>query len=616
LLQDFWWSLICCTCQIQVQLNPALANLMALTKARMIDQLAPTQFEKSISSQLPNGKNACSVFGEKAPKLEENLTLSMRQLIMKIMMITTRRAALIFSMFLSFFASQTYGQKTILKNSVDDSLNIKNITVAPLVDNVSQIYGKPLTLQLRSIVEADRQWNSRTFPDAIQTSPEDFEDKPDAVKAALAKANADALLSGRLTKGPKGISIKLNLFLAKDGLVVSQENLQDYERFEIADLRVQLENLYRQMKSRLPYAGTILSRKGNMVTLNLGTLQGVQEGKELSVIQILKVNRHPRFKFVVSTEKEIIGRIHVDKADESLSFGSLVLERSEGVVQPGMKIEPIDFITYPLAPRDQDGKQLSNLAARPDSQVALGERPTEWVPKESPSLGKIGLMLGLGSYSVNNTLNSVGAVNAGQTPTPSIHLDGELWLTTNWFASIGIKQYLLSLSNQYQGSSPGRVSVSSMQTTLQAGYNFLLSDDFFGPKFQVLGGYSKLASTVDTSSPPAYTSLSFSGMALGIAGSVPVSEEMPLTVGAKLMYYLSAAVDESPVTSGASSSAKITSFSAFGNYRWTEHMSFRGELMYDLFSASFSGTGTRGANSASSASHTLTTFAGGIEYLF
>jgi hypothetical protein len=82
-----------------------------------------------------------------------------------------------------------------------------------------------------------------------------------------------------------------------------------------------------------------------------------------------------------------------------------------------------------------------------------------------------------------------------------------------------------------------------------------------------------------------------------------------------MMYYLSTSVDESPVTSGSSSSGHITSFSIFGTYRWTEHMNFRGELMYDLFNASFSGTGTR-TNSASSASHTLTTLAGGIEYLF
>lgn len=517
---------------------------------------------------------------------------------------------------LFLFSSQTYGQKTILKSSVDESLSIKTITVAPMVDNVSQIYAKPLTLHLRSIVENDRQWVLQTYPDEIKNSPEEFEDKPATVKAALQNAKADALLSSRLTKGPNGISIKLNLFLAKDGLLLAQETLQDYSGFEISDLQAQLGNLYSQLKSKLPYAGTVLSRKNRQVTVNLGTDQGLKDGSELSVVQIIKVVRHPKFHFVVSTEKEIIGKIQIDKAEESLSFGTIVLERSENVLKPGMKVVPINFVVYPPTSKSPDGKILNDLSQRPDSQLSLGENPREWVPAGSPSLGKIGLMLGLGSYAVNNTLSSVGAVNGSQTPTPSIHLDGELWLTTNWYVNLGLRQYILSIDNSYAGSGPGKIGVSSTQTTLQGGYNFLLQDTFFGPKFQILGGYSKFASTVDTSSPMAYTSLSFSGLALGLAGSLPVSEEMPLTVGAKLMYYLNTSVDESPVNSGSSTSGKITSFSMFGTYRWTEHMNIRGELMYDLFSASFSGTGSRGADSATSASHALTTFAGGIEYLF
>ncbi|MEZ0392515.1 MAG: hypothetical protein ACAH59_09880, partial [Pseudobdellovibrionaceae bacterium] len=511
------------------------------------------------------------------------------------------------------FLQPTYGQKTILKSSVDDSLSIKTVTVAPMVDNVSQIYAKPLTSQLRSIVGSDRQWDLRTYPDSIKNTPEEFEDKPEVVKEALRKAGTDALISSRLTKGPNGISIKLNLFLAQDGLLLAQETLQDYSGFEISDLRRQLNELYGRMKSRLPYTGILLSRKNQQVTVNLGSDQGLKAGDEISVIQIIKVNRHPRFHFVVSAEKEIIGKVLVDKADETLSFGTIVLERSENVLQPGMKVIPVNFVSYPATPKAGDGKLLNDVAQRPDSTVSLGDEPNEWVPDDAPSMGKVGFLLGLGSYAVNNTLQSVGAVNSSQTPTPSIHLDGEIWLTTHWFMAANLKQYILSLKNAYPGSGPGNIGVSSTQTTLQVGYNFLLHDKFFGPKFQLLGGYSKFSSTVDTSSPTAYTSLSFSGLAIGVAGSLPVSEEMPLTLGAKLMYYLNTDVSESPVSSGLSSSGKITSFSAFGTYRWTEHMNIRGELMYDLFSASFSGTGSRGADSASSASHTITTMAGGIE---
>lgn len=516
---------------------------------------------------------------------------------------------------LTLFGAPTYGQKTILKSSVDQSLSIKTITMAPMVDNVSDVYAKPLTMQLRSIIESDRQWDLRTLPDVVKSSPEKFEDQPDLVKAALKKAGADALVSTRLMKGPSGISIRMNLFLAQDGLLFAQQNLENYQGFEIADLRTQLEDMYRQLKAKMPYSGIVLSRRNQQVTINMGSQHGVKEGNSLSVIQVIKLNRHPRYKFAISAEKEIIGRIQVDKVEESLSFGSITLERDSDVIQPGMKLLPIDFVAYTPAARSGDGKVVNDIAGRPDAPLVLGDKPREWIPQESPTLGKFGFMLGLGSYSISNTLSATGAVESVQTPTPSVHVDGELWLTKNWFVGLGLKQYILSADNTLAGSSPGKVNISTSQLNLQFGYNLLLSQDFFGPKLQLLGGFTKFQAQADSSVPVAYTGNTFSGIALGVSGSVPVSDEMPVSVGAKVLYYLTPSLEETPVTSGSSNSARMTSFSAFGTYRWTERMNLRGELMYDLFGASFSGTGTR-SNPGTSLSHTITTFAGGLEYMF
>jgi hypothetical protein len=516
---------------------------------------------------------------------------------------------------LSFYGAPTLGQKTILKSSIDQSLSIKTVTVAPMADNVSDVYAKPLTSQLRNIVEMDRQWDLRTFPESSRNTPEKFEDQPELVKATLKKAGTDALIATRLTKGPSGISVKMNLFLAHDGLLFAQENLENYQGFEIADLRSQLEDMYRHLKSKMPYSGIVLSRRNQQVTLNMGSQHGVKEGSSLSVIQIIKLNRHPRFQFAVSAEKEIIGRLQINKVEESLSFGSITLEREENIIQPGMKVLPIDFVAYSPTIRAGDGKIVNDISSRPDAPLVLGERPSEWAPQDPPTIGKFGFMLGLGSYAVNNTLTETGAVGSVQTLTPSVHLDGELWLTTHWLVGLGLKQYILSAENNLAGSSPSRVNISSSQIALQFGYNFLLSQDFFGPKFQVLGGFTKFQAIADTTIPTAYTNVDFSGMALGVAGSIPVSEEFPLSIGAKVLFYLSPTLNESPVTTGSSSVARMSSFSVYGSYRWTERMSLRGELIYDLFGASFSGVGTRN-DSGTSMSHTLTTFAGGLEYLF
>ncbi len=524
-------------------------------------------------------------------------------------------STLILGFVLWFPFSLTFAQSTILKNSVDSSISIKTVIVSPIFDNVSQIYAKPLTSQLRNIVAEDHQWDLRSWPEAIKNSPEDFEDHPESVRAALKKASADAMISTRLTKGPRGISIRMNLFLARDGLLLSQENLTDYAGFEITDLRNQLITQYGKLKAKLPYSGVILSRKGQQITVNMGAQQGVRENSEVSVIQVIKLDRHPRFKFVVTSEKEIIGRIHIDKVEEDLSFGTLILERTENVVQPGMKLIPINFVAYPGAIKGGDGKAVNQMNQRPDSQLSLGDHPREWVPQNAPTLGKVGLMIGLGSYALSNTLSTVGAVESAANIAPSIHVNGELWLTTNWFVDFGLKQYVFSVDNSYPGSRPSRLSVSTMSSSVNVGYNFLMADQFFGPKFQLSGGFMKVSSVIDSSSPTAFTSMNFGGMSLGFGGSFPVSQETPVILGAKMLYFLTNTFNESPVTSGDSSAGKITTFSFYGTYQMSEHINIKSELMYDLYSATFSGPGTR-PNTASSASHTLTTLAGGIEYLF
>jgi hypothetical protein len=506
-------------------------------------------------------------------------------------------------LFLFLTPAQTLAQATILKSKVDDSITISKMVVIPFADNVSGIYAKPLTDHLKKIVEDDRQWPLVPAPNGETPTVEVFEDNPKTVQSLLKKANSDALVAGRITKGPNGITMKLDIFSGNNGQLLVQEILQDYSGFEVKDLQIQLENLYARIKAKLPYGGVVLSRKGNLVTINAGLRQGLQNGQDVSIIQILKINRHPRFKFIISTEKEIIGKIRINKAEESLSFGDVILEQSEGVIQPGMKIMPVTYVAY---------------APKPSGGLVSTENPKEWVPKQSPSFGKVGMMVGIGNNKLSNTVITVGAVEATSFFAPMIRLDGELWLTKNWFMGLDLRQYLYSVDNGYVGSTPRDITVSALQTTLQLGYNMLMTDEFFGPKFQFLGGYSKMTTTVDTSSPTAYTSVGLGGFALGIAGYIPLAvepEDLPITLGAKLLFFLNNTVEETPFTSGASANGKITSFSAFGTYRWTEHMNLKGQLDYDLFSASFTGTGTR-TPSASSWSHTMTTVSGGIEYLF
>src|SRR5207253_5550013 len=128
------------------------------------------------------------------------------------------------------------------------------------------------------------------------------------------------------------------------GFPLLQEELTDYQGYEIADLEKQLQSMYEKLKARLPYRGMVLSRRGKEVTINLGYKMGIKNNDEISVVQFLKVNRHPKLKFLVSTEKEILGKLKVYKADESLSFAYVTYEREPGTVQANAKLLPLEFV--------------------------------------------------------------------------------------------------------------------------------------------------------------------------------------------------------------------------------------------------------------------------------
>lgn len=513
---------------------------------------------------------------------------------------------MLFLFFNLFFNTFGWTQSTVYRNPIDDGLTIKSVAVAPFVDNVDGIYSRPLTEVIQQIIKNDKQWDVRKWIDEKPIKPEDLEDKPEQVKFFQKKNQVDGILSARISKSSNGITVRFDLFVGPDGYLIAQEILSNYDRFEIDDLKIQLIEMFKKLKKKLPYQGLILSRKNQFVTFNLGASNDIQVGDPISVIQIVKIQRHPKLRFLVSSEKEILGRILVTKIDGSLSFGTIEMEREPNILSSGMKIQPINFVKLPTGPNEINEKH---------EPVAFGNNPKEWQSHNSPTFGKIGLLFGLGNYNLTNTLSTAGGIEDNKILVPSMHFRGEMWMTQKWFLGLGLKQYVFSVSNTLANSTPSTLNITSLQSDLAVGYNFLMTERFFGPKFQFTLGYSKFTSSVDSSTPLAYTSMNFNGINLGIGGATFIDEDEFFEMGGRLNYYLFPTVDESPVSSGESSSATISGFTVFGNYKWTEYLRLNGEVLYDLFSASFSGAGTR-FQSASSASHNIFTLAFGIEYLF
>jgi len=517
------------------------------------------------------------------------------------------------------WAHLTFGQSLKFISEIDQDLSIKKVIVVPLSDNTKGIYANPLTKTLEKTLAEDKQWDLVSSPTNISFTPEDFEERPETVRSVLKNSQADALVSGRISKGPSGMSIKLTLYSGKEGLPSSSETLQDYQGFEVKDLNSQIIPLAQKMKAKLPYSGTVLSRKGQLVTLNLGSNRGVKEGARLTALQIIKINRHPKYKFIVSAETTVLGKVTINKSDEFVSFGTVTTEREPNLIGANTKFLVDKFVEYPSSNVILDGKIQTELNERPDSKTAFGDNPNEWVPETQPTFGKLGIMLGLGGYSINTNL-STGSASSTNPLAPSIHLNGEMWFDPHWFGGLKISNYVFGINNGLPGSGPATLNYQSNTMTLLGGYNFLVAEDFFGPKIQLSMGYSTITGMIDNSTPVAHTSTKYSGLLIGVAGSIPVNmlgKSRPFFIGGRLNLFnllFSPSLSESPVSSGSSQN-QITSFAAFLEYRMGERMNFKSELMFDVLSSSFGGGGNR-APSASSMSQSITTLAAGVEYLY
>lgn len=526
--------------------------------------------------------------------------------------------SLISTLFLTPFLAfaQVTDNQAVYRSEIDTLLTIKKVTVLPFLDNAQGIYARPLENHL---IESLKKSHRFDYIDANVVgplvSPEDLEQDPEAMNRLANSLNVDGFFVGRVSKGPNGIAMSLHFYLTKDKKLFAKSEIQDYRRVDINSLKDQMDLLLGQVLQKIPYSGLVMSRQGNRVTLNLGKQDGLQPDQVLSVIQVIKINRHPKFNFIISTEKEILGKIKLVKIDDALSFGMIITEKEKGAIQKDSKIGNIDFVTYPETSMLSTGSNPEGqVTGRPDGDLVFGKDAKPWVPKKPPTFGQVGARLGIGTFAGNMNLAS-GALNSKNSLAPSVMLEGEAWVTGEYSIHADLRQGIIPVSNPRSGSSPKELNQSLSSYSLLFGYNWRLGSNVWGPKVEALFGYSTYRMYVDDSNPRGLTTMEYSGFKLGLDGSFPVTSDGLWHAGAKLFLFLKSNLNESPESSGGSPKNTINQFSFYGFYKFRENMKIVGALDIELYSTNFSGAGDSG-DPASSASQKLTTLSGGVQYMF
>jgi hypothetical protein len=530
------------------------------------------------------------------------------------------------------------------RSLVDQNMLIKTVTLAPVYDNMNGIYSKPIQKLLVDLLQSDKAWGYAEIVGSENKFIENYDLNPNDVLEALSKTNAQGLLTAFITKGPRGLSAKLKLFTHDEGHILLEESIDDFNAFEVSKLRYQFVQMYMNLKNKLPYRGYVLSRRGQDVTVSVGTLNGVKVGQELTLAQIIKLNRHPKLKILIGVEKEIIAKAVVTKADEYLSFAQITFEKETGVVDTGAKVLPVGFISYPQPKLNSEGGVIGDTKAVAAPSTVADDKPKD-LPSTSNenqtsteeatnngdadtseyrqevldrhnSMGSVRLQAVITQYR-----ESAGAkpgsqtVDSSQSFAPGLNVGGHYNIYQDIFAEAAYQQNSFSLGNGLSGSTPSNIGMSYSKLSAFIGYdyNFSEEEDEDAITFTGLLGFAQHTTKADTSSPTAFTSANINSMVIKLRASLPITETLPLTIGGQFELALSPTYSDSP--SSGSGSSSLSSFGFFASYKLTDKFNLIGDLNLTSINTNFSGNATR-TNPVSNSKIELTNQQVGVEYLF
>ena len=491
-------------------------------------------------------------------------------------------------------------------SQTDQYLTLKSVTLAPAYDNVGGIYKKAAETTLEKIITDDKSWSFQKikFPD-LQTEKNyriDFlEDKNEYSLALLKSTGADALISVSTTKSPQGLQIRMTLYTADAGQPLIQETYEDATTFEISKYQQVISELYTTIKNKLPYKALISSRRGQKVTLNAGKVAGLNVGDKLSVAQILKLQRHPKLKFMVGVEKEIIGQVVLTQVEDYLSFGEISFEKESGVIEKNSKLLPFDYLKY-------------STSMDPTKADQMAKQDEEWRPQEAPQFGKIHILGGVSNYKLSNTLTNDTTHDSGNSFAPTFQFGGQVWITPEYFADLQFRQMFFKGLNSMTGSYPDSLNFTVNENNFVFGYKYSIDGNFWGPSLTTGLGYISRTTSVTDSSPTSFTSFDFSGLNLQFGAYFPITLKNDFGLGARGEILLTKRLSENPVDSGPSAS-NFVNFDFYGIYAYTNRINFRGQITYSDLNSSFDGTGQRNPP-ARSTQETATSYLFGIEYQF
>jgi hypothetical protein len=426
---------------------------------------------------------------------------------------------------------------------------------------------------------------------------------PQVLAQIARSARVETLVRTRVTKEGPQYEFKLEWLLAPNMRLLASDSfvMKDLNSSGgMADLHTLLVKALQRLIDKVPYVASITGRDGNSVTVNIGGNLDLKRGDTLSVATLDEVKEHPLLHSIVGWRLTPTGKLEVDQVEESIAFAHVTEE------DPNRQVA-----------RDQ---KITQVIPRPPTVESRHDDDDKSPMEELPKLGYVAGGLSLGGFSRDKSSATGTFAYTGSGSHVGADAEGQLWFNRNIFADLSLRYGILGYT---QKRTTGAASLSDFDTNgsatavkIDAGYSYLLTNDFFGPKGWVKLGFHSysyslpnLASTGATAAQNTAESLSpisFKSVFVGIGADVPVYENFGGILD--LNFGLFTGATETSNLSGSVTSASDGFFFIGGYYRYTRRITFRAGLSIQANGAEF--------DSGASLSQKIISFSPSLLYYF
>lgn len=457
----------------------------------------------------------------------------------------------------------------------------KKLSVLDMDDRTGKAYGEKIGKTVRGELEQMLRFDIIP-PEKVRVQ---YSLSPQSLGKISKKLQADGFIVGRVALSHEMVNISLEI-LDRRGEMFALELLAVKEQASPTDLEKSVRELVVKLIRRIPYKAVITRVENGEVTFDAGQVHGVEIGSKASLFEIIGVKRHPFTNEIISFSREDLGIIQVTRVEALSSTGKIISSKEGAEINAGHKVDFIPSERLILESR----LEQNELLAKKQSALELRQSEAQQFTNETPGRPRGSLTTSAG-FLLNDYKISSNQFNfkRNTSPVPVVAVTGEYWV----LAPIGVNvSYAASWIYFHQTGGVPKTAASLSWLAAHLKYRHFFSSGPLSPEIVGSVGYQIHDFEVDQSDLNFFNNIKYSGIAMALAASYPVTSKIKgvLNVG----YQPSLDVEENPVTSGTNPSADEYFIGLIGYFKVSDWAALALGYYYQAYHVNFSGTGTRG----------------------